>query len=74
MWCCFSPTFQGKNIKWPNTRRAAQLTLLAVVAQIAFIVYIISLNSLLNNFPEYFQHVIDLIKSGNVSQARLPNL
>lgn len=69
-----SSTFQGKNIKWPNVRRAAQLTLLAVVAQIAFIVYIISLNSFLNTFPEYFQHFVDLIKSGDLSQARLPDL
>eukprot|EP00752_Nemacystus_decipiens_P017852 g16008.t1 len=65
---------EGKNIKWPNPRRAAQLTLLAVVAQIAFIVYIISLNSLLNNIPGYFQHLVDFIKSGDISQAQLPDL
>ncbi|CAM9968844.1 unnamed protein product [Ectocarpus sp. 12 AP-2014] len=65
---------EGKNILWPNTRRAAQLTLLAVVAQIAFIVYIITLNSLLNAFPQYFQKFVDIIKSGDWSQVRLPDL
>eukprot|EP00903_Cladosiphon_okamuranus_P021752 g19999.t2 len=65
---------EGKNIKWPNTRRAAQMTVLAVVAQIAFVVYILSLNALLNNVPDYFQYVVDFIKSADVSQARLPNL
>ncbi|CAN0318900.1 unnamed protein product [Ectocarpus sp. 8 AP-2014] len=65
---------EGKNILWPNTRRAAQLTLLAVVAQIAFIVYIISLNSFLNAFPLYFQKFVDIIKSGDWSQVRLPDL
>ncbi|CAM9180412.1 unnamed protein product [Pylaiella littoralis] len=65
---------EGKNILWPNPRRAAQLTLLAVVAQIAFIVYIIGLNAFLNAFPVYFQKFIDMVKSGDISQVRLPDL
>lgn len=58
----FSHFLQGKNILWPNPRRAAQLTLLAVVAQLAFIVYIISLNSFLNAFPTYFEKFIEVVK------------
>ncbi|CAN0450861.1 unnamed protein product, partial [Hapterophycus canaliculatus] len=65
---------QGKNILWPNPRRAAQLTLLAVVAQLAFIVYIISLNSFLNSFPAYFEKFIEVVKSGGWSSFRLPDL
>ncbi|CAM9798000.1 unnamed protein product [Scytosiphon promiscuus] len=65
---------EGKNILWPNPRRAAQLTLLAVVAQLAFIVYIISLNSFLNSFPAYFEKFIEVVKSGDWSSFRLPNL
>lgn len=63
--------FQGKNILWPNPRRAAQLTLLAVVAQIAFIVYIITLNSFLNAFPSWFGKFVELVKSGDF---KLPSL
>ncbi|CAM9523924.1 unnamed protein product [Ascophyllum nodosum] len=62
---------EGKNILWPNPRRAAQLTLLAVVAQIAFVVYIITLNSFLNSFPTWFGKFVDLIKS---SEFTLPSL
>ncbi|CAN0471587.1 unnamed protein product, partial [Laminaria digitata] len=62
---------QGKNILWPNPRRAAQLTLLAVVAQIAFIVYIISLNSFLKAFPLWFEKFVEIVKAGDI---QLPNL
>lgn len=63
--------FQGKNILWPNPRRAAQLTLLAIVAQIAFVVYIITLNSILNAVPTWFGKFVDVIKSGDF---KLPSL
>ncbi|CAM9275693.1 unnamed protein product [Choristocarpus tenellus] len=56
---------EGKNIIWPSPRRVIQLTVLTVAAQVAFFVYIISLNSFLNSVPEWFIKFVEIVKGMN---------
>lgn len=60
-------SLQGKNIIWPDTRRVIQLSILAVVAQVAFIIYILGLNYLLNSIPVWFEKALESLKAGGAS-------
>lgn len=44
-----------------------QLTILAVVAQIGFIVYILGLNAFLNSVPIWFGKFVEAYKAGKFS-------
>ncbi|CAM9492873.1 unnamed protein product [Discosporangium mesarthrocarpum] len=53
---------EGKKIQWPNFRRAIQLTVLSIVAQVGFFLYIITLNAFCNSVPGWFGKFVEVIK------------